>query len=82
MPAKKSSILMSDFQARYCSDDMAVHPGHLRETATKIQCPLNYLSTTSMGITWIEDKQKRQRKNIFPLVGSGTFLQYGIAAPS
>jgi hypothetical protein len=49
---------------------------------TKVQCPLSYLSTTSMEITGIEEKQKRPRQNIFPLVGSGTFLQYRIAIPS
>jgi hypothetical protein len=67
------------FDGQDCNDDTACIPHHLMETATKktkVQCSLNHLSTTSMGISWIEDKQKRSRKNIFPLVGSGTFLQY------
>jgi hypothetical protein len=73
------------FCGQNCSDVTTGIPSHLRKTVTKrtkVHCPLSYLSTTSMRITGIEDKQKRPRQNIFPLVGSGTFLQYGIAAPS
>jgi hypothetical protein len=74
---------------RFCGQDCSVRttciPGHLRKTITKrtkVQCPLIYLSTTSMGITGIEDKQKRRRHGtIFPLVGSGMFLQYRTAGP-
>jgi hypothetical protein len=56
---------------------------HLRKAVTKRtyrQCLKSNFSTTFMGITGIEDKQKRPRQSIFPLFGSGTFLQYGIAA--
>jgi hypothetical protein len=68
-----------------CSESTTGIPRHLRKTATKrtkAQCPLSYLSTTSMGTTGIEDKQKRPRQNIFPLIRSGTFLQCGIVTPS
>jgi hypothetical protein len=64
---------------RDCSDNTAGIPRHLRKAVTqktKVQYPLSCLSTTSMEITVIEDKQ-----NIFPLVGSGTFLHYGMVGP-
>jgi hypothetical protein len=38
--------------------------------------------TTFTGITGIEEKQNIPSQNIFPLVGIGTVLQYGIAALS
>jgi hypothetical protein len=41
--------------------------------AMSSELPLHY----NYGITSIEDKQKKLRQNIFPLVWSGTFLQYG-----
>jgi hypothetical protein len=72
------------FCGQDCSDGTTGIPRHLRKTVTKrtkVQCLLSYLSTTSMGITGIKDEQKRPRQNIFPLVGSGTFLQHRIAGP-
>jgi hypothetical protein len=74
-------------QVRFCGQDCSngttgIHL-HLRKSTTKrtkVECPLSYLSTTSMGITRIEDKQKRPGKNIYPLVWSGMSLQYGNAS--
>jgi hypothetical protein len=55
------------FRGQGCSDGTTGIPHHPRKTVTKrtkVQCILSYLSTTSMGITGIEDKKKRPRQNI------------------
>jgi hypothetical protein len=43
---------------------------------TKVQFRPSYLSTTSIETTGIENKQKRPRQIIFPLIDTGTYLQY------
>jgi hypothetical protein len=61
------------FSDQDCSDDTVGIHRYLRDNTkrTKVQYPLSYLSTTSMGITGIENKQTRQ--NIFSLILSETF---------
>jgi hypothetical protein len=76
LACSKSS--MSDLVAMPVVMALPAFPATKEKLSHSVQCPLSYLSTTSIGIT---DKQKRLRHNIFPLVSSGTFLQYGIVGP-
>jgi hypothetical protein len=69
------------FGGQDCSDDTTGIPRHLKEAATKrtkVKCPPNHLSTTSMGITGIEDKLKRTKQSIFP---EWHIFALGVASP-
>jgi hypothetical protein len=74
------------FNVRLCGQACtSCVPHHLKENATnrtKGQCPLIYLSATSIEITGIEDKRKRIKKKIFQIGGYGMFLQHGITCSS
>jgi hypothetical protein len=78
-------ILTSNFVARIAVRALPAFSATVRENRYKESKGVmssDHLSFTSLGITGIEDKQRRPRQNIFSLVWSGTFLQYGISTPS